>query len=291
MTWEEVKQAAKEIRVIALDMDGTCLNDEHVMTSRTTRVIRELVDRGYLVVPASGRGFAGLREEVIGESRIRYVISNNGAILTDGLTGQRLLERDIPPEVVARMARRLLDVPGNFIYTDDGENGAGSFNVIGCRTPEDYLAIYKQPKWGRELCPPEVFVERLDRAVKLGTRLYKAVLIFDPNRTFEEYDGVFQREFPELSAFHSSGVRQYECVVRGMSKGAALEWLCSHENIAPGRILAMGDNGNDADMLRVAGIGVAMANAIPEIRSMADFVAGSNDADGAAEFLERVFLS
>jgi Cof subfamily protein (haloacid dehalogenase superfamily) len=81
-----------------------------------------------------------------------------------------------------------------------------------------------------------------------------------------------------------------EIIPLGTSKGAGLAWLLDHLGIPAEEVLALGDAENDVEMLRLAGIGVAMANAMPMVKAAADYIVSSNDQDGVAEALERFVL-
>lgn len=279
----EVKQKAKDIRLIALDMDGTCLNAQGRMTPRTTAVIRGLVEKGYIVVPSTGRGFETLRERVIGVPEIRYVISNNGAIITDGVTRERLIERDIPREDAAALVLGVLDHEGTCLHWDCGE----SYEIplpVGCVSAEAYKQHYGEQE-GRWVLPPE---EMYRWVLECGKRFFKMGLRFSRENGFEYYGKLIHRDFPQIDCFRS-GI-QYEVVRRGVNKGVALKALCAHLGLPAQAVCAMGDNGNDVDMIDFAGLGVTVENGIEEAKAKADYIAGHHDREGAAAFLETVFL-
>ena len=82
----------KQIKLIALDIDGTSMNSNSIVTKNTQNVIRKLVNK-YIVVPTTGRGFFGLRENILNVNHIRYVISANGAVVTDADENKRIFIR------------------------------------------------------------------------------------------------------------------------------------------------------------------------------------------------------
>ena len=77
----------------------------------------------------------------------------------------------------------------------------------------------------------------------------------------------------------------------GLDKATSLAWLCSHLQITPEETAACGDSGNDISMLRFAGLGAAVGNALPEVKEAADCTVASNDEDGVAELVENYVLS
>src|SRR5438876_758942 len=82
-----------------------------------------------------------------------------------------------------------------------------------------------------------------------------------------------------------------EILPQGSSKGAALEFVAQHLGIPLSEIIAVGDNLNDLEMIRTAGLGVAMGNAPPELRAQAGYVTSTNDEGGLAEVIERFILN
>ena len=81
-----------------------------------------------------------------------------------------------------------------------------------------------------------------------------------------------------------------EIMAPGISKGAALRHLAGHFDLDASAVMAIGDGPNDLDMLRTAGIGVAVGNAPPEVLAGVKYVVSSSDRDGVAEAVERYIL-
>lgn len=283
MELQEIKERAKDIRLIALDMDGTCLDNQGHMTERTSAAIRGLVKKGYIVVPATGRGFPELRERLIRVPEIRYVVSNNGAILTDGATGERLIERDIPRQDAAELAVAVMDQDATCIHWDCGEDYSIPL-PLGCRSREAYEKYFREGRSNDCLGPREMY----RWVIQSGKRFFKMGLRFREEYGFEHYEALIARDFPQISAFRS-GI-QMEIVRRGVNKGVTLKALCAHLGLPAQAVCAMGDNGNDVDMIDFAGLGITVENGIQEAKDRADYIAGANDREGVAAFLEEVFL-
>jgi hypothetical protein len=81
-----------------------------------------------------------------------------------------------------------------------------------------------------------------------------------------------------------------EVVQAGVSKWQGLQYVAAQEGVAPAEIIAVGDDHNDLDMIRYAGLGIAMGNAVAEVQAAADVVTGSNAEDGLVQALERFVL-
>jgi len=78
----------------------------------------------------------------------------------------------------------------------------------------------------------------------------------------------------------------YEICPPELSKGAGVELICRHLGISPAQCIACGDAGNDQSMLAIAGLGVAVGNAVPELKAMADVMVTDCEHDGLAEAIE-----
>ena len=94
---------------------------------------------------------------------------------------------------------------------------------------------------------------------------------------------------PELE-IASSIERNLELSAPGVTKGRGLMALAAHLGLTPGQVMAVGDSGNDLTMVQMAGLGVAMANATPDVLAAADVVTGDNNHDGVAQAIEKYVL-
>lgn len=283
MEYETMKEAAKGIRLIALDMDGTCMNSKAEVSPHTRSVIQRLIDRGYMVVPATGRSLHGLQERILGVHGIRYVISDNGAMLTDGATGELLYRRIIPYAIAADLAQMLFEDRCCVYFCEDG----GHKHVEACKDRQFYREHFQHPdsKGSDSIVtsmPGQIILERKKDILKMGVH-------FRREDGFAYFENLAQQHFPELNCFRVAE-NNLEFTNNCASKDMALRLLCQKLNIRREQVLAIGDNGNDVAMIEFAGIGVAMGNAIASVKHKADYIAGCNDEDGAACFLEQLFL-
>ena len=285
MNKREIAEKAKGIKLIALDMDGTSLNNRSEVTPRTRKTIQALVDRGYIVTPATGRGFYGLRENMLQVSNIRYVISANGAVVTDAEKG-RIGEKLIPQAEAARFVQELLH-EGCYIYLHRYDEK--STHMFGCPSREAYIkgASFRKKDWPEDRV---LYGSGLaDFIRKDGRDVIKLGLVFEKSKSFADYEPIIQKEFPDLNCFRVSP-NSLEMTNAQASKGNALRFLCEYLGIDPEQDCAIGDQGNDISMVSYAGLGVAMGNAVDSLKAEADYIAGSNDEEGAAAFFEEFFL-
>lgn len=256
--------SVKSIKLIAIDVDGTLFDSRHTVTPRTRHAVRRAIDAGYLVVIATGKtrtGAALAIEQLALRTPGVYV---QGLVLTEAdgsIWHQELLA---PPLVVAvaALARReqqaLVAYSGHRIITT--ARNALTDQVIAYREPApQIIRDYAQEPVNKFIfmAPSEGLEAQLVTTFGAEVSLVRT-----------------QESFLELMPANTS-------------KGAGLARLLARERIAAEQVLAIGDGDNDIEMLQQAGIGVAMGNASPALKAVADVVVASHDEDGVAEAVER----
>lgn len=286
MEKHKLRQLVRQIHMIVLDLDGTAMNNQHVVTQHTRSVLQAMLDRGYLVVPASGRGYYNVRDDILPELQFSYMIADNGAYVVNRCQDRLLMEELIPCQTAARMVMDLLDEDENCLYVH--YSGSGDIHRKACRSEAVYRRYYARP-WDVE--QPLYTAEQLrDLIVAGGKGIPKIGMWFQRPDGFARYEERVALHYPEVNAYRVSE-NSLEFCSAATSKAAALRFLCGYLDIPASQVCAIGDNGNDEDMLRFAGLGVAVENAISSVRNAADVIVGCNDREGVAYFLEQTFLT
>lgn len=262
------------IKLVALDLDGTALNSKSEV-SKYSKIILNKIAEDYILVPTTGRGFYGLRENLLKVENIRYVISANGAVVTDGYENKRLFEFLIDYHVA-------LDLVNDYIQEDTlvyiHRNDEVSTHV--CYWKNDY---FNNMFDGIEKLDLIDFISNDKRDIlKIGIRF------IDQEDTLKAKSDI-EKRYPMLNVF-TVGNNALEITDKNASKWNALKNLCEKLNVSSDEVLAIGDNGNDIGMIEFAGVGVAMANSVQELKDVADFICEDNDHDGATKYLERRLL-
>lgn len=260
--------------LVALDLDGTLLRDDLTMSPRVEAALRSSQEQGVRITLASGRGYPALKPWVQQLGITAPVIGYQGARITDPLNDQPICEYPFPAELVAEVAEfaRECDLSLTLYANDE----------IYVERKRHSDAFYN--KW---FGLPIHLVDNIAAA-----SLVKPIK-FLITATREELDALH----PEVEARFGGClqiVRSHalflEGLALGVTKGTALAWVAQHLRIPQAQTLAMGDAGNDVEMLTWAGMGVAMGNASAEARAAADYVVPSVDEDGVAVALERFVL-
>lgn len=259
------------------------MNSNSEITEYTRNVIQRLANK-YVVVPTTGRGFYKLREEILKVENIRYVISANGAVVTDGLKRKRLFESLIPYKVAAKIADKYTR-ENTFVYIH--RNDEYSTHVFGCLNKEFYENNLKRD-FKTDYKDLDI-VDLYDYILKDQRNVLKIGIRFKSQCDLEIAKQDIERSFPKVNVFEVGNIG-LEITEKLASKKDSLEKLCTYLNVDSLNVLAIGDNGNDVEMLKWAGVGVAMKNAVVQAKEVANFICEDNDHDGAAHFLEEFLL-
>jgi Cof subfamily protein (haloacid dehalogenase superfamily) len=256
------------IDLIALDLDGTLLSPDETISARNRSAIAEALAAGIRVVLVTGRG-VDTPIKVSRDLGLNLpVICCHGALTKDFGANKTLVHIPVPLQyakpMIAFAEREKVPIA---IYVDEA-----FYRVEGS---EIFMEDMRGPGWHEArslhdvLTGPPTFIRWLG----------------------EESVRRMQHEFGDLPlAFRYETWYDFvECAVlnREASKKNALARLCADFQITRERVLAIGDSRNDVPMLRWAGTGVAMGNALPEVRDAVRYVTLPNDRDGVAIAIER----
>jgi hypothetical protein len=245
-----------KIRLVALDMDGTLLNDRQEVSPRNAAAIRRALDAGVIVCLATGRGVQNVLSytELLGLTTPMITV-NGGEIWRR----PHDLHRRIAMAAADVLRLRGLALEHGVWYWAYATDG-----------------VYNRDRW----VEPE---EALEDKTWLKFGYYEEnVRVLERIRATAESWGGF-----EIS--NSSPVN-IELNPSGVSKGAALRELCGLLGIDPSETAAAGDSLNDLSMIRAAGLGAAMGGAQQKVKEAADIVLPGNNEDGVAHLIEHYVL-
>lgn len=275
------------MRIVFSDLDGTLLASDKSLAPRTVAVLDELARRGIEFVPCSGRPPVGLPPELVRHPAVHYAVCANGALVckvrreegNPNPTTEVMRRIEMDRAVVARLYEPfrdrdvLFDVFGNGkIYVERRRfERIGTFDI-----DPFFLPQLKQMRTPVDMTIPELLptLEHVERITMFWKHASDRDLMF----SLVDAD-------PTLVRVNSLPTN-IEVSDATATKGSALVWLCAQLGIPVSESVAFGDGSNDAPMLKAAGDGVAMANAMPEALAAADHVAQDNDAPGEALYLE-----
>ena len=284
------KTIATPYRLIALDVDGTLLDSQGGVTVGTKATLQNLAARGVHVALATGRRriIASFLPPLL-EIPL-FLILSNGAVIRDH-TGAITYESYLPSEWAWRAveeARRLnlrSTIYENGAAGDrmlfDGDWRAHKGPQAQLKRRPDLESLFVDLNTVTDLPDPIEIVlwGEEDKLRKLADALTATGL---------DYTLVFWRG-RESSSFVRDGQSAIEILGPNTSKATALTWLCAHLGIDPAEVAAFGDDVNDIEMLKFAGLGVAVGNATQAARDAADEYVHNDDHEGVARTLRRLF--
>ena len=269
-----------KVRLIALDVDGTLTDDTHIRISeRNKAALRRCAERGIHIVLASGRPMALMRPVAEELGCVRYVISANGGAVWDLKENQRIVSREIPPDISEKIVKILLDYP---IATEVYSEGQA------CVDLNWQLKSYRKQ--------PPAFLELRKRNNRFCEDLHqetagKPVEKFNVDNMPEDIlEKVLKRLQPMRDQLALQFIKCYdnlEINSAKATKGLALEDLCGRLKIPAKAVAAFGDSDNDVSMLSYAGVSYAMRNGEPAAKEAAKYITGANSEDGIAEAIEK----
>lgn len=269
------------IRLVAFDLDGTLLDDKKSLPEENLRALKKAAAAGALLVPATGRIFSGIPQVLRQLPGARYYITINGAYAYDAVAGQNLASAEMSVDLCLRLIEYMDTLPVIYdCYQDNwGYISRRMFDVASEYIPDPGIM-----KMMRELRTP---VDDLAATLReRGRPVQKMQMHFKDLQERDRQLELVARLFPE-TAVSSSLPWNIEINSAGATKGQALKRLCQALEIDLQDTLAFGDGSNDLDLLQSAGIGVAMGNAVPQLKAAADWVAPSNQEAGVAAGIYR----
>ena len=278
-----VSMEKRKLSLAAFDLDGTLLDDKKNIPPENLRLLRLAAERGVLLVPATGRIPSGMPEELM-RLPIRYGLLVNGAMLYDFERRETVARAEIPNARALEIIDFMDTLP---ISYDCYFHAWGYIDREKLARVEEYI---QDPGILRLVHTLRTPVDNLRQYLaEQGDSVQKLQMYFRPE-TFPLRDQLLRElpaRWPDISVT-SSLPMNIELNAASANKGDALLTLCAQLGIDPAETVAFGDGSNDSSMLRAAGIGVAMANAVDAVKAVADIVTASNNDSGVAKVLETM---
>lgn len=272
------------IKLIALDLDGTTINNDRKISKRNRAALQKAAEQGVNIVIATGRPFSALPADVFEIDAIRYVLTSNGASITDLVENKTFYENCLSPLATERSVALLRQYPyiiecfvKGIAYIDGAyyrqvERSGKSFRdveyILTTRNPvEDIYQFMLEHKGSIE----NININFEDISEKPAMR---EKLLTIPEATIT-----------------SSFAHNLEIGGATTSKAEALRQMGKLLGIDSSEMMAAGDSPNDIAMLRACGFPVAVGNAVDEVKAVAKYIAPSNDEDGVADAVEKFVLN
>ena len=281
---------SKDVKIIALDLDGTLLDSSKRLSSKNRAALEEAASMGVHIVPTTGRFFGMMPQAVRDLPFVRYAITINGAQVYDRETDTAIVREEIPLATALDLMR-LLD--GYDVIYDCYRSNWGWMTQSLQAKAEDYATDSHYVKMVREFRKPVADLKsHLEATAHEGD--VQKVMLFARNTpggdsVTKEISAVVAEKFPSIKAT-SSTWNNLELNIATAHKGNSLKRFAEYLGYTIENCMALGDGTNDLSMIEAAGLGVAMSNAHPLVIAAADAVTLSNDEDGVAEAVRRFVI-
>lgn len=276
---------AHGIKAILLDIDGTLTNDDKVITLRTRDALLKAQEKGVVLVLASGRTATGLSTYAATLDLANHngvLVCYNGAKSLNCQTGQVYFEQSLTVDQGKRVLEHMkkFDVAPvidheEYMYVND------AFFTIERDGKPWYIIEYEGHSNNYLLC------EKRDLAATAEWPINKILTAGQPEYLQEVWQEMQAPFEGELSAMFTAP-HYFEFTPLGVDKVRALKDTFDVLGIDQSEVMSFGDAQNDLTMIKWAQIGVAMGNAVDEVKAQADYVTGDNNSDGIADALERL---
>lgn len=269
----------KDIKLIAIDIDGTLLNEENNLAQETIDAITEARQQGIKVVLCTGRPLTGAKTYLKAlniSGHDEYAITFNGSQVQDA-DGNIIEKENITHDEFLELEKLSHKLDTNFQIETADYIYATNRDLSPFSIAESYLV--KMPIKVRE--PNEI-----DESIEV----VKAMLIANPDVIDKAFKEIPKDLFNRFSVVKSTPVF-IEFMNKKSSKGNALDSLAKDLNLTADNIMAIGDQNNDMTMIKYAGTGVAMGNAVDELKEVANKVTKTNKENGVAYAIRNFALN
>lgn len=264
-------------KLIALDMDDTLLNGEKRISAGNFTAIKNAKKNGTRIVIASGRSFNGIKrylKQLELENKDDYAVIFNGAIVQNAKTSEKIEEN-----ILNRVdLHALYDLNRKFKV---------NIHIV----TYDYCLTEKWNKYSQIEADQNQCSLKIEDFSKIDKTIAIVKIMFVDDK--EKIDIVIEN-LPENIYGKYTIVRSapyfLEFLNKKVSKGFGVSVIAKKLGIRREEIICIGDAGNDTDMIKYAGLGIAMGNAFPELKKTADYVTKTNDDDGVAYAINKFVL-
>lgn len=270
-------------RVIALDMDGTVLNDQKKITERTRLAIHRALASGKEVVFCTGRSYAEMYEYLDEFPDMHYLCLESGALIYDHHQNKPLQMSFIDPGDVQMIEKA---ISGRDILVQIFSEGRALLKEHQLHRLERYHISAYQELYKH--CVTEV--EDVFGSITSSRSNVEKINLFHTSPEERELtrNALVSLQLPVTLV--DSEITSLECSPPGISKAVGLKHLCRILGITMEQVIMVGDADNDLSALKAAGLSVSMGNALPHVKDVCDIQTADNNHDGCAQIIETYFL-
>lgn len=253
-------------KLIAIDIDDTLLNEHNQVTEATKQALKAAQEAGVTITLATGRMYASAKQVAKQIELNVPIITYQGSLVKTLMDEKVLYQRDVPQDA----ALELLDYVKEHqlhlqLYVNDTLYGIEDNARIQAYSKNSNIPYKIEPDFNSLITQPN-----------------HKMLIIDEPEVLDSHIPILQEKLGHVLHITKSKPNFLEFMHKQGTKGEALKHLAEYFNCELSETIAIGDAWNDREMIQVAGLGIAMGNAIESLKELADFVTLSHNEDGVA---------
>lgn len=285
-------------KLVAIDLDGTMLNQYGIVTEKTKKAIQNVIQKGTEIVIASGRPIDSIKTIAKEIGSEKYFIAGNGALIYDIQKDEIIYDKFLSKQKVLEIIKICEENSISYnVYTDQTILATAlKYNVLYYQKENLKKEESKQTKISIIENMYEYVKERKEEKILKITICDESQAVFQSIiRKLRKIEGI---EVLDVSHMSRKTIKQgteeimveyyyTEITMKNVDKWEALKHLIEKLGISKEEVMAIGDNVNDKKMIQEAGLGVIMEGSTPEVTKIADYITLSNKEDGVANVLEK----
>ena len=277
----------KKIKLIALDLDDTFLDDEKGIPKENELAVGEAIEKGVYVVVSTGRSLTAIPMKDINRMGVQYAITANGAEIHKLPEQEVVFSDGMEPSFACEIIEKMQELQVHTTVFIEGICFADKRDLprVDELKLSDVMKDYMRTS--------RTYVDDLITLVKEKNKaIQKFTLQFYYNNgKYWNYDKTYELlKNDKRICLVTGGYHNLEFSKYGVSKGTSLCFLANKLGIDLEQTMACGDTQNDIDILQTAGIGVAVANATEDVKAAADYITLSNNESGVAHAIRKFVL-
>lgn len=271
------------IRLVVSDLDGTLLNDEHIVSKENKKAINELENKDIKFCIATGRLNASAKVIARELGGSYNIISCNGALIKSADGSERIYINSLKNNKAIAIAELLESMNQRYhFYTEDSVYSKTLSNSALCYHEQNLKNNDNKEDIRIVIC------EDIVKKAGIVQDILKFIIFFeDENDSQEIMNKLIEIEGIDIS---QSGTKNLEIMNKNVSKGNAIKIVSDMYKIPTSEIMVLGDQKNDLSMFEIAGVKVAMANGNSRLKTAADFITKSNNDSGVAYAINKVIF-
>ena len=258
-------------KIISMDFDGTLLTSNKKVTEKNKEALLNYKKNNYIIVGITARNISSVNN-VCDISMFNYLILNNGAYIYDVENKEIINISNIDKDVAINITKHFEDA---------------AYQI-------DYCSLNNYYTYKNNNINNKSFLKRVNSVEEVEEIIVRMNIFLKDNSEIDKYKNYLEKHFKNLDFFEMSDTdnknnkKWLVLISKGTNKLETLKILCSKLRISINEVVFFGDSSNDLLIIGKVGLGVAMGNALEEVKNQAKEITLSNDEDGIAYFLKKI---